>query len=170
MTEHQIAHWLRQVLAAGDAITDAHDAEAGWVKDIGEAMSLLRRAQDRVRDPLLASLPPVEDRQAPWVCIGCSLVYQVCPDPNAHDCPACGTKVCPARLWARAVVRCQGITEHLCGILAAERTGTDMVCTCGIPYRQHPHCAHSRLPESMSGSLRPEYFLHVLCDGRHVKL
>lgn len=50
------------------------------------------------------------------------------------------------------------------------RTG-DLDCeACGKPYRKHPYCKQSELPESMTSSIRPEYYIHVLCDGRHVKL
>lgn len=41
---------------------------------------------------------------------------------------------------------------------------------CLLPYWKHPCCANSKLPESMSSSTIPEYFLHVLCTGLHVKL
>lgn len=41
---------------------------------------------------------------------------------------------------------------------------------CELPPRKHPYCKGSPLPESMCSSSFPEYFLHVLCDGRHVKL
>ncbi len=173
MTKAEIRRWVREVLAVGGPLLKQWDDErdADWHGYIGEALGALRAAQGALNAADPSTLPPAdEDRNAPWVCTGCSLVFPQCPDTNAHDCPGCGAKICPARLWPRAVVRCEGLAEHLCGILTAERTGTDMVCKCGIPYRLHPHCANSKLPESMASLSRPEYFLHVICNGRHVKL
>lgn len=173
MTKPEIRAWVRQTLAVAVPLLKQWDDEKNedWHGYVGEAVGALRAAQEALNRAEPGLLPPLdEDRNAPWVCTGCSLVYPVCPDTNAHDCPACGAKICPARLWAQAVIRCGEVAEHLCGILAAERTGTDMVCKCGIPYRQHPYCANSKLGPERSSSVRPEYFLHVICGGRHVKL
>lgn len=44
------------------------------------------------------------------------------------------------------------------------RASGDVECEqCSKLYRDHPYCAGSRLPDN-------HYFLHVLCDGTHVKL
>lgn len=111
------------------------------------------------------------DPQAPYVCLGCSKVFEACPDFDAYDCPDCGEKVCPARLWHRAVLRCQHRDEDGCGCEAAERTDGRCKCPkCGLEHRLHPYCANSKLGPNQSSSTFPEYFLHVLCDGRHVKL
>ncbi len=43
--------------------------------------------------------------------------------------------------------------------------------SCSRPYRVHPYCANSALPESTQcSSISKEYILHVLCNGDHVKL
>ncbi len=172
MTKLEIHRWVRQVLAVGGPLLKQWDNEAehAWHIDLARALA----GFERVRDGFTPDVPPLppaeEDRNAPWVCIGCSLVYPVCPDTNAHDCPACGEKVCPARLWHRAVVRCVGVAEHVCGILAAARVGNGMTCKCGIAYRLHPYCVNSQFRAELASSTRPEYFLHVVCGGRHMKL
>lgn len=44
------------------------------------------------------------------------------------------------------------------------RAAGDVLCSCGKPYRSHPFCAPSWCDWA------EHYALHVLCDGRHVKL
>lgn len=57
------------------------------------------------------------------------------------------------------------------GVETFIRSSGDCECaTCRKPYRDHPSCAQSELPEHMSSSGYREFILHVLCDGRHVKL
>jgi hypothetical protein len=171
MTKDEIAHWVRQTLFAGEAIANGHldQQSERWFRFVDAAVAALKMAQQELRDPLLANLPPPEDRNAPYVCMGCSLVYPVCPEPNAYDCPACGAKVTPVRLWARAVVRCEGIACS--GAELLRRADGDCACPkCGLAYRLHPHCANSRLSDAMAASTRPEFYLHVLCNGDHVKL
>lgn len=47
----------------------------------------------------------------------------------------------------------------------------DLDCEkCKEPYRKHPYCRQSQLPESMRAGRWAEFYIHVLCDGRHVKL
>jgi hypothetical protein len=49
------------------------------------------------------------------------------------------------------------------------RASGDCICDfCKMEYRDHSFCKNSAI-ESHS-PLRPDYVLHVLCDGRHVKL
>jgi hypothetical protein len=174
MTKAEIRAWVRSTLAVANALLDQWDdeKETDWHGYVGEALGALRAAQEALNCADPSTLPPAEeDRNAPWVCTGCSLVYPVCPDPNAHDCPGCGAKVCPARLWSRAALRCERKNEDGCGSEVAERADGDVLCgKCGIAYRLHPYCANSKLPESMSASQFPQYFLHVACGGRHVKL
>ena len=52
------------------------------------------------------------------------------------------------------------------------RASGDCVCpSCRKPYRRHPFCANSELPESMqSSTVFRDYHLHVLCNGDHVHL
>lgn len=47
------------------------------------------------------------------------------------------------------------------------RASGDVICdSCQEPYRKHPYCrGHVTM---MTGE--PEYYLHVACDGRHLKL
>lgn len=67
---------------------------------------------------------------------------------------------------------CDHMPEAECGLHQMHRASSSNVCDeCGEPYWKHPHCANSELPESMrSSTVSKEYSLHVLCDGRHVKL
>ena len=52
-----------------------------------------------------------------------------------------------------------------------QRANGDCVCpTCKRSYYDHPYCQNSELAEQLRSSSFPEYILHVLCDGRHVKL
>lgn len=174
MTKPEIRAWIRQVLAVGVPLLHQWDDEKNedWHGYVGEAIGALRAAQEALNRAAPSTLPPAEeDQNAPWVCTGCSLVFPVCPDTNAHDCPGCGAKVCPARLWSRAVLRCEDKHDDKCGVVGATRASDDCLCGgCGLAYRLHPHCANSKLGPALSSSVQPEYFLHVLCDGRHVKL
>lgn len=57
-------------------------------------------------------------------------------------------------------------TRYQMGDIEFTRASADATCrNCGKPYRQHPM---DRRPEAASYSGEP--FLHVLCDGRLVKL
>ena len=48
------------------------------------------------------------------------------------------------------------------------RASGDVECEqCANPYRDHSYCAGSELRDT---GFYPQYFLHVLCDGTHVKL
>lgn len=59
---------------------------------------------------------------------------------------------------------CKGGCETDC-----VRASGEVICDrCGNPYRKHRYCVQSELPRN--GSRYPSYFLHVLCDGTHVKL
>ena len=63
------------------------------------------------------------------------------------------------------------VLHHECDVLNFYRTNGYMICKdCGQEYWKHPYCGNSELPESMRSSTRKEYFLHVLCNGEHIKL
>jgi len=48
------------------------------------------------------------------------------------------------------------------------RAGGECVCKiCGKYYWEHPYCSNSRFTDGLD---RDSYYLHVLCDGVHVKL
>lgn len=174
MDKNQLRAWLRLTLVAGKTILDGHAAEerADWYGYIDEALGNLRAAQDSLNgdrgNGSVADVPHSHDHNAPYVCTACSLVYPVCPDFNAHDCPACGEKVCPVRLWRRAVIRCVSKLDDVCGIAQMVRTDGACLCPkCRLPHADHPYCANSELK---TGESPPAYYLHVLCDGQHVKL
>lgn len=121
-------------------------------------------------DGLAPSISPlVLDPDAPYVCLGCSTPFATCPDADAHNCPKCGDKVCPVRLWKRKL-RCE--KEPCDGGTSFIRADGNCLCpTCGIAYADHPFCANSVIPASLQSSIFPEYILHVLCgSGLHVKL
>ncbi len=62
----------------------------------------------------------------------------------------------------RIGLTCKGGCDELC-----VRASGDVICEeCGKPYRLHPYCRGQ--VTMMTGV--PEYFLHVGCDGRHLKL
>ncbi len=47
------------------------------------------------------------------------------------------------------------------------RAGHLVICDiCKKEYWRHPYCGNSKLPEDMGEG----YFLHILCNGDHVKL
>ena len=49
-----------------------------------------------------------------------------------------------------------------------ERTSGKLIClSCNKKYWQHPYCAQAVSEECHGFN---SYFVHVLCDGRHVKL
>jgi hypothetical protein len=51
------------------------------------------------------------------------------------------------------------------------RTEGDMICKdCGKEYWRHPYCGNSEYGESMTASFYKQYYLHVLCNGEHIKL
>lgn len=50
------------------------------------------------------------------------------------------------------------------------RTSNVICYLCDKEYMQHPYCGQSELPESMRSSSYKEYYIHVLCNGKHVKL
>lgn len=62
------------------------------------------------------------------------------------------------------------VVFHECDPLDFHRAGNLTCEACGKEYSQHPYCGKSQLPTSMSSSTFPQYFIHVLCDGTHVKL
>lgn len=108
----------------------------------------------------------IDDPNAPWVCPGCCTRFDECPDLNAHNCPKCGGKVCPARLWNR-VLSC--LPKSPCGAADFLRASGDCLCVkCELPYYQHPCCANSE--DAIAATTYPVYTLHVLCDGTHVHL
>lgn len=56
------------------------------------------------------------------------------------------------------------------GNLTFVRAFGDAACdSCGKEYWRHPYCGNSRVGYPYEFA-RPEYVLHVLCDGLHVKL
>lgn len=67
---------------------------------------------------------------------------------------------------------CDHIPEVECGLQEMYRASSTNVCDdCQEPYWKHPRCANSELPEPMrSSTALKEYSIHVLCDGRHVKM
>ncbi len=47
------------------------------------------------------------------------------------------------------------------------RASGDVICqVCKLEYWKHPYCSNSRTSEDLGGN----YFLHILCNGEHVKL
>ncbi len=40
-------------------------------------------------------------KDEPYKCLGCAAEYPTNPDWDADDCPKCGEKVCPVRIWKR---------------------------------------------------------------------
>jgi hypothetical protein len=171
VTKHEITFWLRQQLAVGRALLPAYATErtSVWHTAIADAVDALACAQAELRRELgHVDVPPEPDHNAPYICMGCRLVYTECPDPNAYDCPACGEKVCPVRLWRRRVLACDkapcdgGTTFYRCD-------GGMRCTTCGLRYYDHPFCKNSAHPSTLSDSSFPEYALHVLCNGDHIK-
>ncbi len=53
-----------------------------------------------------------------------------------------------------------------CEVELVRVSGTMLCRECGKCYYDHPYCRGQRMAESMGGSV----FLHVACDGRHLKL
>jgi hypothetical protein len=47
------------------------------------------------------------------------------------------------------------------------RASGKCVCECGKFYWQHPYCSNSKFIDDLG---RDDYYLHILCDGTHVKL
>lgn len=47
------------------------------------------------------------------------------------------------------------------------RTGNLVCPICDKQYSKHPYCSNSKYIDSLG---RDEYYLHVLCNGTHVKL
>ena len=112
--------------------------------------------------------PKMPDHDAPYVCLGCSEKFAVCPDFDAHNCPKCGEKVAPKKLLNMRE-RVAGTYVTCNGDCRAEvfRASGDVLCTeCGELYREHKYCVASGYEEGV----RVAYAAHVLCDGRHVHL
>jgi hypothetical protein len=67
---------------------------------------------------------------------------------------------------------CKNVSEDVCGGADFFRADGRCMCNlCGHVYSSHPYCVNSKLPDSMQSSeLHPDYALHVLCNGNHVKL
>lgn len=66
-------------------------------------------------------------------------------------------------------VRCEGV--ECGGEISFIRAAGDVLClVCKKEYWRHPCCANSRMPPQYEFAGRPEYILHVICDGLHVKL
>jgi hypothetical protein len=169
LTKHEITFWLRQQLAVGRALLPAFAAErtSVWHTAIADAVDALAAAQAELRRELgHIDVPPAPDHNAPYICMGCRLVYAECPDPNAYDCPGCGAKVCPVRLWRHRALACDG--GECDGGITFYRCDGRMVCTCGLAYYNHPYCKNSANPAQLTASF-PEYALHVLCNGDHIK-
>ena len=58
------------------------------------------------------------------------------------------------------------VIEHKCDLKSIRRSGNLICSFCNLEYGRHPYCGNSKLPEDMGEG----YFLHVLCNGEHVKL
>lgn len=61
---------------------------------------------------------------------------------------------------------------HECdGPTSFYRASGNVICdVCNQPYYKHHYCSNSKIPEDMNASSWPMYYLHVLCNGEHVKL
>jgi len=111
----------------------------------------------------------IDDRLAPYICLGCSAVFPVCPDHADHNCPKCGEKIIPKKLLN---ARERNAGRHTCCTMVCDaevfRADGDVVCTaCGETYYEHPRCLGSAF--SVEGS-QTVYAAHVLCDSTHVHL
>lgn len=67
-------------------------------------------------------------------------------------------------------VKCADLSQSECGAISDLMRRADGRCLCpdcGQEYYRHPYCSNSRFED---GAGFVCYYLHVLCDGSHVKL